>query len=128
MTMRITRSETERLRTQFKRVMFEELGLYEEHPLMKAFDKEGVNLIINLTNLKDYIDGLDYIMTVPTQDGGMEMKTFELTKGDRGYLKMILEYMRYKGISTYDDVKEFDGREFDVFRTTISSPSIEHHN
>ena len=65
---------------------------------------------------------------MPTEDGGMELKSQELSKGDRGYLKMLLSFMRYKDMFTYDDVENFDRREFDEYRTIIFDPSSEHQN
>ena len=88
--------------------MFEKLNLHEEHPIMKAFEKEWIDSMIDLTNLNGYIDTLDYDISVTTEEGGIELKAPELSRAERGYLKILLSFIRYKDMSTYDDIENFD--------------------
>ena len=128
MATRMTRSGTERLRNQFKRIMFEVLGLHEEHPIIKALEKERLDSMIEITSLIEYVDTLDYYVSVPTEEGGMELRAQELSKAERGYLKILLSFMRYKEMSTYDDIESFEKREFDEYRTLIYDPTSNHQH
>ena len=108
--------------------MFGVLGLHEEHPIIKALKREKIDSMIEISSLIQYIDTLDYEVSVTTDEGGTEPQLQELSRSERGYLKILLSFIRYKEMFTYDDIESFEKRDFDEYRTLIYDPTSEHQH
>ena len=108
--------------------MFEVLGLHEEHPIIKALKKEKIDSMMEISSLIQYVDTLDYEVSVTNEEGGTETQMQELSKSEKGYLKILLSFMRYKEMSTYDDCESLEKRDFDEYRTIIYDPTSEHQH